>query len=125
MVIKGDESLAERFPIVSDVGLFDIKEVVTMLSKTLVLVFAFAFAAVLLTPICNAEIWYQYDFEPDEGNWTLGAGTELSTEFAHSGTHSIMSDAVGDNGRYAEIFLDMIPDDAKTVVVFLQVDLQA
>lgn len=74
-----------------------------------------ALIAVFLVSICGAEIWYQYDFEPDEGDWTLQPGTALSTKYSHSGTHSIVSDAEGENGRYAEIFLDMIPKNAKTI----------
>jgi hypothetical protein len=83
------------------------------LSRTSALLIAFA---VFLASICDAKIWYQHDFEPDEGDWSLQPGTALSTKHSHSPTHSIVSNAKGENGRYAEIFLDMIPKDAKIIV---------
>jgi len=84
------------------------------LRKTLAL--TIALIAVFFSPICDAKIWYQYDFEPDEGDWILDAGTSLSTKYSHSRTHSISSDAKGVEGRYATMFLDMIPQNVKTIV---------
>jgi hypothetical protein len=64
----------------------------------------------------NAKEWYKWDFEQGKGNWSLGPGTALSSKYSHSGTRSVVSNATGENGRYAEIFIDMIPRDARTLV---------
>ena len=64
----------------------------------------------------NTKIWYYWDFEQGKGKWSLGPGIALSNKYAHSGTHSIVSNAEGKNGRYAEILLDMIPKYASSFV---------
>jgi len=64
----------------------------------------------------DARIWYQYDFEQGKGDWALGQGVALSTKYSHSGGYSVVSNGEGESGRYAEILLDMIPRDARTVV---------
>jgi len=66
-----------------------------------------------------AEVYYEQDFENGAEDWEF-SNCEISTEFAHSGTHSVFSDAQGDGS--ARVPLNLPKTDQFDDVIWFYVD---
>jgi len=71
--------------------------------------------------ISYAKVYYEQDFENGAKDWEF-TDCEISTKFAHSGTHSILSAAQGAGCPFAHVELDVPNVDQFVDLIWLYVD---
>ena len=88
-----------------------------MRTKLLVLMLSILIPATM----SYAKVYYEQDFESGAKDWGF-SNCEISTKFAHSGTHSVLSAAQGAACPYAHVELDVPNVDQFADVIWLYVD---